>query len=371
MGPLEGIKVVDASSFLTGPLAAMMMADMGADVVKVEPAPRGDTYRRFGTRHNGHGIAFANANRNKRSVMVDLRDAAGLREFDRLLDDADVLFTNWRPATTRALGFDDTVIDRHPRLIWIRITGFGSDGPMADVPAFDSVLQARTGLAAMQGGEGRPTLIKSWMCDKVTALFSTQAALAALLTRAGNGAGGIVEVPMLDSVAYFNFPDLMVERTVLERSHLPAANGQLAANRPLPTSDGWLLTSPVSGRQLVGALAALGCEERKDELMAIRDPTALTLAFYDIAEEVMPHRPTADWLDAFRKHDVPAAEVFDFDQHLVDPQVEHNCTYVEFDDPRLGRIRHPRHPATFPSGRGGPTLPSPDLDEHRADLVRD
>ena len=178
MSPLTGIRVIDAAAFLTGPFAAMLLGDLGADVVKVEP-PKGDPFRRFGQRHNDVGISFTNINRNKRSIALDLHDPADSAVFERLLIGADVLITNQRPASSRALGLDESLLDRHPRLVWVRITGFGPDGPMAEEPAFDSVIQARAGIAMSQGQDGRPELVKSWLCDKVTAMMAAQTASGA------------------------------------------------------------------------------------------------------------------------------------------------------------------------------------------------
>jgi crotonobetainyl-CoA:carnitine CoA-transferase CaiB-like acyl-CoA transferase len=371
---LDGVRVVDASSYLTGPWAAMMLADLGADVIKVEP-PRGDPFRRFGRRHNGLGISFANANRNKRSVAVDLRDPAGRSTFDRLVAEADVLITNWRPETTRAIGLDDGLVEANPRLVWIRISGFGPEGPQADAPAFDSVIQARTGLAWVEGDGMAPSLVRSWVCDKATAMFAAQMAMAGLLRRGRTGRGGVTDLPMLDAMAYFNFPEMMVERTLLEDADNDgdaegeadgnALNRHIAANRPIATSDGWILVSPVVGRHIAGALRALGQEDRKPDLLAITEPTALTAAFCEIAEEATKTKSTAHWLGVLRDHGVPAAPVLDIDGHLSDEQVAHNRVYRSLDHPVLGPVRAPHHPGA-PTGE---IRPSPSLGEDSADSV--
>jgi crotonobetainyl-CoA:carnitine CoA-transferase CaiB-like acyl-CoA transferase len=151
MRPLDGVKVVEAASYVTGPFAALALADLGATVVKVEP-PRGDPMRRFGIRHQGVGLGFAAVNRNKTSVTLDLKTEAGLDGLHELLGTADVFITNWRPAVAARLGLTpDAVRERHPQLVWIRLSGYGQDGPLADFPAFDGIVQARSGIVSQNG----------------------------------------------------------------------------------------------------------------------------------------------------------------------------------------------------------------------------
>jgi crotonobetainyl-CoA:carnitine CoA-transferase CaiB-like acyl-CoA transferase len=366
MSALEGIRVIDASSFLAGPYAAMALGDLGADVLKVEP-PLGDPYRRFGRQHNGHGVPFANANRNKRSVVLDLRDGAERAIFDDLLGRADILITNGRPGATQRLSLNDDLIEQQPRLIWVRITGFGPDGPHADAPAFDSIIQARTGLAVAQGEEGAPKLMTPWVCDKVTAMFATQAALGALVARTRTGRGQLVDVPMLDTMAYFNFPDLMVERTLLNDGPEDTRDVRQLSMRPVRTADGWIVVNLVVGRQISAALAALGLEDRKAQLRALTDPAQLSRALCEVVEEGTRTRSTNECLDLLAAHDVPAGPIFDLDEHLSDSQVAHNEIYEVVSDPRLGQVRQPRYPAR--SLRGSEDGPAPGLDEHRATAI--
>jgi crotonobetainyl-CoA:carnitine CoA-transferase CaiB-like acyl-CoA transferase len=360
MSALEGIRVIDASAFLAGPYAAMALGDLGADVLKVEP-PLGDPYRRFGRQHNGHGLPFANANRNKRSVVLDLRDRSDRAVFDDLLGSADVLITNGRPGATQRLSLNDDLVEQYPRLIWVRITGFGPDGPHADAPAFDSIIQARTGLAVAQGEEGAPELMRPWVCDKVTAMFATQAALGALVARTRTGRGQLVDVPMLDTMAYFNFPDLMVERTLLSDGPEGRRNARQISMRP---ADGWIVVNLVVGRQISAALAALGLEDRKAELRGLTDPAQLSHALCEAVEEGTRMRSTNECLELLAAHDVPAGPIFDLDEHLADNQVAHNEIYQVVSDPRLGQVRQPRYPAR--SLRAREDGPAPGLDEHRA-----
>src|SRR5581483_4490294 len=193
MAPLDHIRVVDATGYLAGPFAAMMLADLGADVVKVERPPKGDPLRTIGHRFEGQSVQCDNVNRNKRSVLVDLATADGRDDFLRLGDGA--------------------LAAANPRLVRVWITGFGPDGPLADRPAFDALIQAHTGLAWRHRHDGRPAELRTYLADKVTSALAAQAALAALVGRERTGTGERVEISMLDAVAYFNFPEVMEDRT--------------------------------------------------------------------------------------------------------------------------------------------------------------
>jgi crotonobetainyl-CoA:carnitine CoA-transferase CaiB-like acyl-CoA transferase len=364
-GPLEGIRVVEVATFVTGPFAGMMLGDLGAEVVKVEP-PGGEFFRRYGRRVDGLSVNFVNANRNKKDVVIDLRDDAGLAELTKLLDGADVLLTNWRPGVAERFGLGaDDVRRRFPRLVWVKISGFGPDGPLASTPAFDGLIQARSGLTIAQG-EDRPHAVWSWVADKTTAAFAAQAALAGVVQRQLTGEGSVVELPMIDAFAYFNFPDLLSERTIIAEADRPAVNAQMRTIRALPTKDGWLMLNPARGVQMKAALQAFGREQRADEIKVL-DPATATDMFFDVCAEVTPAKTTAEWLEILAAIDVPAAPVLDFDGHLADPQVIHNGTYVEIADPRFGPIRQPRFPARFSSGDAG-IEPAPDADQHREEI---
>ncbi|MBV9660499.1 MAG: CoA transferase, partial [Acidimicrobiales bacterium] len=201
MRPLAGIRVVEAATYVVGPFASLQLADLGAEVVKVEAPPGGDPLRRFSQKRNGVSLVFANCNRNKRTELLDLKSEAGTRAFERLLAEADILISNWRPSVAARLGYSAEVVRaRFPRLIWVRITGFGQTGPLATFPAFDTILQARTG--SMARAAGSPDLANGYLADKVTGTFAAQSALAALHHRTATGTGSVIDVSMLDAMAY-------------------------------------------------------------------------------------------------------------------------------------------------------------------------
>lgn len=360
MRPLAGVRVLEAASYVSIPFASLALADLGADVVKVEP-PGGDPFRRFGMSHEGLGVSWMATNTNKRSCVIDLKSEEGAARLHDMLGDADVLMTNWRPAVAARLGLDPaSVRSRYPRLIWVRLSGYGQDGPQADLPAFDSIIQARSGLAMSNGDE--PHLLPGWVADKLSAMFAAQAAMAALISRGTTGSGAVVDVAMIDVLAYFDGPDVLAGKALLDGPDYDIL-GHLGDMRPLRTGDGWLLVSPVSGRQLKRALEAAGIPGAVDRLRAVSDARAMTSTFLDLLAEVLPSRPTATWEQVFAAADVPASAVMTVDDHLADHQLAHNGTFEIVEQPGLGRLRRVRHPARF-DGAPAQTadLPAPPLD---------
>lgn len=344
MRPLQGVRVIEAASFVTGPFAALALADLGAEVFKIEP-PTGDPMRRFGVRTKGISRSFVNLNHNKKSIVLDLKDEDQLAAFYDMLVDADVLVTNWRPSVAARLGIDEHRVRRQfPQLVWIRISGFGQDGPMADRPAFDTITQARSGLIG-ETEEDRPRFVLGYLADKITAMLAVQAALAGLVQRETSG-GSVVDVSMLDSMAYFCGPDVLAAYATLERPDRRVIE-QISAVRPLRTTDGWLVVAPVTGAQLESAVRVAGHPEWIDDLRRTNDGTAMTRMFYGRMEAVVATRSTSEWEADFEKADVPASAVCDFSEHLADPQVHHNTTYWYTQHSLLGSMRAARHPARF------------------------
>ena len=301
MRPLSGVKVVEASSYITGPFAALTLADLGAEVTKVEP-PNGDPMRRFGMRHGGDGVgySFVSINRNKRGASIDLKDPEGQRQLHDLLEDADVFVTNWRPGVAERLGLAD-VQEKHPSLVWVRVSGYGQDGPQADLPAFDSILQARSGVVACNGDP--PSLVPGYMADKVTGILAAQAVLAGLLDRGRTGNGSVIDVSMIDAMTYFAAPDLLSGLLPIDAPE-PSVIRYLAGVRPLRTSDGWIVISPVSGRQLKSALSAMDHAEWTQQLLAATDPIEMITLLYSLAETVLSGRSSSEWEEVFKAADV-------------------------------------------------------------------
>jgi crotonobetainyl-CoA:carnitine CoA-transferase CaiB-like acyl-CoA transferase len=354
MRPLAGVRVVEAATYISGPFAGLMFADLGAEVIKVEP-PRGDPYRRFGPQDPDGGVIFRAGNRNKRSVAIDLATEDGLAALHDLLETADVLITNWRPRVAEGFGLtSEAVRARWPRLVWVRVSGYGQTGPMATLPAFDSIMQARVGFAASNGDQ--PALVPSYVADKVTASFAAQSAMAALIQRNMTGDGCVVDVAMLDSLAYFDAPDLFAGHQA------PSAEDErvlrmLKAPRALATSDGWIVLAPVSGQQIKRAMLAIGLAGALEELKAQPDAIAASHRFFGLLEDKLAGRTTAEWSAIFAEADVPAGAVMSKAEHIADEQVVHNRIYRVVPDPTLGEARRIRHPGLF----GGEPVETDDL----------
>lgn len=357
--PLDGIVVVEAGTYMSAPFGAMMLAQLGARVIKVEP-PAGDPYRKYGLRHAGMSASWIDVNHGKASVVLDLKAPGDRARMDQLLADADVFVHNWRPGVADALGYGPELLSaRHTRLVHLAISGFGETGPRSALPVFDGLLQAASGFAATEAGQGNtPVMTRSFIVDKITATYATQAVLAALVERTRTGKGAHLELAMLDVMAYFNFPDLCQDRTFLPPA--PAVDLPPARSAILRTLDGHILVSPVSGRQIAGALAAVGHPEWKHDLKRIESPSQLLHELLDRLESVTGGWTTEACDRAFAAHDVPAAVVVDMDMHLADPQTLHNEIY-DATETAFGRVRRARHPLRIDGALLRPAVPSPAL----------
>jgi crotonobetainyl-CoA:carnitine CoA-transferase CaiB-like acyl-CoA transferase len=370
VGPLAGVRVVELGTFISGPFAAMALADLGADVLKVEP-PSGDPLRRFGRTGKATSPAFLNVNRGKRSVCLDLKDPGAAARLRDVLDAADVLVCNWRASVAGRLGIlDDELAERNPRLVRLYLTGYGLQGPLADAPSFDSVLQARSGLADVMRRDDVPQLLPMYLVDKLAGVVASQAVLAALVGRSATGRGERIDLAMLDAAAYLDFPEVMTNRTYLDHADLPARNDQAAAIRPVRAADGWLVAAAVTGDQVRRACAALGADELAGELLAMPDATALTRRFCDEVERRTRMLSLDDALARLAAADVPATACLSLDEHLADEQVAVNQLYRVVDREDLGAVREVRYPARFSStGDLWPATAAPALGRHTTDVV--
>lgn len=357
--PLEGVRVVECCSYVTGPFTATMLADLGAEVIKVEP-PGGDAFRRFGHCVNGWSALWTSTNRGKQSIVLDLKNATDLQTMRQLLEAADVLVENWRPHVAASLGLSQDLVSQwNPALIRLAITGYGESGPLAKSPAYDSLIQGRAGMVDLVAHAGRPDVSPYWVVDKVVASFGVQAVLAALLARHRSGRGTRIALPMLDVMAYFNFPDVFQHRTFIEdRSERTPQISPV-----VQTGDGYIVITPVSGQQLSRLFKALDRPDLKAELVATKDAVHMTKRLYAHLNAILPTHSSAYWLELFERFDVPAAPVGRVDEHLTDAQVVHNEIYHAIDTP-AGPVRAARYPATFGRSRMLPAVPPPELNAH-------
>jgi crotonobetainyl-CoA:carnitine CoA-transferase CaiB-like acyl-CoA transferase len=338
--PLAGVHVVEAGTYISAPFAAMVLAQLGARVTKIEP-PNGDPGRRFGRRQDGLSVMWINVNHGKDTLVADLKTDHGRRLLADTVASADVFIQNWRPGVADRLGMDDARL-RHAnaRLIHLAITGFGADGPYAATPSFDSLIQAVSGLADAEAFD-LPSPVRSYLADKVTAMAAVQAVLAALYERQRTGLGTYLEMSMLGVMAHFNFADLAQQHTFLDQAD-PVEGNPRRRSCCLRTSDGFIALAPVTWSQVMRTITTVGRPDWADDLRAL--PVAdLPAELFDRLETQTPEHTTADWLARFSAADVPASPVPTFQAHFDDPQVRHSEAYEQIDT-ALGRVRRPRYP---------------------------
>ncbi len=364
MQPLDGYRIIDLSTYYSGPFAALHLVDLGADVIKVE-SRKGDPQRKFGVMRKGISIGFANINRGKRSVALDLTTDTGREDLFSLIRSADAMIGNWRPGVADRLGLSDEALELvNPRLVHAWITGFGPDGPLAAAPTYDPITQAYSGLAWSEGDD-RPRLLNTFIADKMAGVYAAQSVLAALLLRERTGRGGRVDISLLDSLAYFNFPDVFASRTIVG----DAADQKM---RPLPTlvraRDGYLVVCPGQGRDIRNTCVAVGHPEWVESLQSLHDYRDIGPRLIELLETVTLSEDAKFWVERMRRLDVPVSEVMDLESHLADPQVIHGGTYGEMPDPRLGAIRYARYPGRSSSSEPKTPSPYPEIDEHGAEL---
>jgi len=372
-GPLEGITVVEACQMVAGPLAAMICADLGADVVKVEQPKGGDRFRLMGHRVGDISAVWANVNRGKRSLVVDLQHPDGSAALRTLVRRADVFIQNFRPGVAARLGIDEESLRaENPSLVYVSVSGFGDTGPYIDQKSYDYVVQMLSGMAALQGGDGPPQLIRNIVVDKVTAMTAAQSILAALIARPRVG-GQHIRLSMIDSALAFLWPDGMMQHTFLDTDRVTPGAHMAADYVVRPTKDSYLALLPTSNSQFPGLCAALGTEEWRTDprfvTLADRERNAEALSEL-ITSEVARH-DGAELVAALHANDVPCALSNAVHEVHLDPQVVNNATLVEHDRPWVGRMREPRPPAHFSATPTTLGRHAPRLDEHTDEILRE
>ena len=364
-GPLNGYRIIDLTSNVSGPLATMILADQGADVIKVEALDGGDHTRAGSNRRGGFSASFLNNNRNKRSICLDLKAPAGVRALLRLATGADVVVQNFRPGVAERLGIgEDAVRAVAPNIVYVSISGFSEVGPLAATPVYDPLIQGFSGLASVQGGsdEARPRMLRTILPDKLTAITASQAITAALLARERTGEGQHVRLSMLEAVLAFLWSSDMAGQTFVgaEPVRQEAAS---AIDLIYQTADGYITVAVQTDRQwasLAGALdRAEWLEDARFKTPALRQQNVE--ARLHLTQEVLLTRPSAEWLERIAAANVPCAPVLTRNQVVVHPQVTALGLVVETDHPAAGRLRQTRPAARF-SGtppeyrRGAPAL---------------
>ena len=371
-GPLDGIRVLDLTTIYSGPIAASILGDQGADVIKIE-SPDGDFMRRPGaTERNGVGGAFAMMNRNKRSVVIDLTLDEGRTVFERLVEDADVVVENYRPGVMERLKIGYESLKRiNPRLVFASINGVGHTGPYAGRRVYDAIIQSISGIGSLQADPAteRPVLINSLMCDKITAMTAAQAIASALVARERTGIGQRVDLAMLDAALFFLWPDNMLNYTFVG-DEKPHQGHKSHAGMVRQTRDGYICTMPVQRREWEGLFAALKLQNLfEDE--RFRTQAALDSGLFQrTLNEGYARFDTDDLAERLAQHEVPFAKINPRDAVIDDPQVKAMGSLVEFDHPFGGPMRQARPPARFGETPADIFRCSPELGEHTREVLR-
>ena len=368
-GPLHGYRVVDLTSNVAGPLATMILGDQGADIIKVEAPEGGDATRAGGNRRAGFTASFLNNNRNKRSIVLDLKTAAGRKALLRLAAGADVFAQNFRPGVAERLGVGEEAVRAvSPKIVYVSISGFGEKGPYAEKPAYDPVIQGFSGLATVQAGsdEVRPRLLRTILPDKLTAIT------AALLARERTGEGQHVRLSMLEAVLTFLWASDMGSQTFVgnEPARQEAAS---AIDLIYETADGYITAAALTDRQWAGLAHAVErpewLEDGRFKTSALRQKNID--ARLQLIQEALMNRPTAEWLERLTAAGVPCAPVLTRNEVIRHPHVREMEIVVETEHPTAGRLRQTRPAARFsrtpPSIRYG----APGLGEHTQQILAD
>lgn len=370
-GALDGIKVVDLSQVISGPLATRLLGDQGADVIKIEP-PQGDTIRRMG----GGGIppTFATTNRSKRSVQLDLKDQAAVEAVKAIAKDADVFVQNFRPGAVDRMGLGEPVLrELNPRIIYVSISGYGDTGPFAGQRVYDPIMQGMSCLTEIQGGVGgRPALMRVIIPDKVTALTAAQNITAALFARERTGKGQHLRLAMLDATLAFTWPEGMIYHTFQSEQ---AKKFRPVARRDLvyETTDGHIVVSTVTFREWEAFCRTVGHPEwledpRFQSAASIVSNSAQRL---ELMASVLKTRSSAEWIERLSAADVPCGPVLTRDEVHMHPQIIENEILVESEHPVVGPMRQPRPAERFSETPSAISRPAPKLGEHTEEVLRE
>jgi crotonobetainyl-CoA:carnitine CoA-transferase CaiB-like acyl-CoA transferase len=372
-GPLHGYRIVDLTSMVSGPSATMLLADQGADVIKVENPQGGDHTRAAANRRGGYSASFLNNNRNKRSIVLDLKAPDGVEALKRLIAGADVFIQNFRSGVIERMGFDEAEVRAlAPDIIYVSISGFGEQGPFAQKPVYDPLIQALSGLASIQGGSDRdrPRLVRTIVPDKLTGVVAAQAITAALLARERTGQGQHVRLSMLDAVVAFLWGSDMGSQTFVG-DELPQQEAASFIDLIYETADDYISAAVQTDREWVSLTRALERPEWLD------DPRFVTPALRQkhinerlaMIQEVLRTRRSAEWLERLTAEGVPCAPVLTRSRMIDHPQVVANGIVVETEHPGAGRLRQARPAARFSATPTGVRRGAPALGEHTDEIL--
>jgi len=371
--PLAGVRIIELSTMVTASLSSMMLAAQGADVIKVEPVGIGDPMRFIGSQKNGISALFANCNRGKRALAVNLKDPKGQELLQRLAADADVLVHNYRDGVMRRLNLGSVQLRKaNPKLIYAAITGFGKEGAMAQDPAYDHVIQALTGYTGVQAEEGVPEFMKTLVADKITAYTVAQGITAALLARASTGEGQHIDLSMLQSCLFFLWPDGMMRQTLLAEDATDFA-AMADYYRVSATADGYISIAAATDDHWKGIAGIINRPDilKDDRFNSLFARSANVGALLKELGGAFSHLSTADALSQLQACDVPCAECLFPDDVIAHEQVAAVGALGVQDHPLLGKVRVAEPPVQLDGVQAHIDRPCPAHGQHSSEIARE
>ena len=376
-GPLSGITIVDLSRILAGPYCTLLLSELGARVIKVEPPDKGDDARQYGPFKNGKSTYFASVNRGKESIALDLKTEDGRKIFDRLLEAADALVENFRPGTMERLGYGwEELHPRYPRLVYAAVSGFGHSGPYSHYPSYDMVVQGLGGIMSITGHPGMPLVrVGTSVGDLAGGLYAAVALNAALLHRERTGEAQKVDVALFDCQL------ALLENAIMRYTTTGEIPGPMGARHPsimpfeaFPTRDGHIIIAAGNDGLFVKLCGALGRPDLAQDPLyrtnALRNRNQERLRAE--LEDVLRHETTGHWIAVLERDGVPCGPVNNVAQAIAHPQTEARNMLIAVDDPVTGPLQLVGNPMKLSGFADPPTRPAaPDLDGDRARILRE
>jgi len=375
-GPLTGIRIIDITSVLMGPYATQLLGDMGAEVIKVEP-PEGDTVRNIGpARHRGMAGVFLQANRGKRSLVLDLKSAQGREALLRLAASADVLIYNVRPQAMARLGLDHaSVAAVNPRILYVGVYGYGQQGPYAAKPAYDDLIQGAVALPtlALQAGAEVPRYVPSAMADRIVGMSAVNAVSAGLFHRERTGQGQAIEVPMFETMAQFVLSDHLGGLTFDPPAGPPGYARLLDEHRrPYATQDGYLCVMLYNDQHWRRFLALAGTPGLMDDDPRFADISRRTEhihALYALVAQVLATQTSAYWRERLEQADIPVMPLHTVESLLQDPHLNAVDFFQHIEHPSEGQVLSMAVPSRWSVTQPRPGRPAPRLGQHSREVL--
>lgn len=376
-GPLDGIRVIDVTTVLLGPYGTQILGDMGADVIKVEAPPTGDIARNMGTvRHPGMGGIYLNANRNKRSLALDLKRDEAKDVLRRLVTTADVFVHNMRPEAIERLGFGYAAVSAlKPDIVYVGAYGFGQGGPYRAKPAYDDAIQAASGLASLFAQrDGTPQYVPAAVADKIVGLTLSQAVAMALVHRLRTGQGQFVEVPMFETLVSFNLVE-HINGAAYQPALGPLGYQRVTttARRPFPTKDGYVCILPYTDAQWSSFFAAVGRPELMDkpEFATYSARVHTVNELYGFVASVTPSRTTAEWVEICEQGQIPCMPVIDIQTLMDDEHLQAVGMFEAHQHPSEGDTILVRPPVTLSASPAAIRTHAPRFGEHSVEVAHE